>query len=124
MYCRRTNPFFQRKIIVKLLLGSDTNFDKHSLSGSSLLASRVYKQFDEYKTVFINMNEFSNINNHLKKINHLVAKGIVVIEKILTFGGIESNNINGVYDFSSIGNIEQPHPEEVDKGIIFYFLKS
>jgi len=39
------------------------------------------------------------------------------IHQLISILGIESNNINGVYDFSSIGKIED-HPEEVDKGIL------
>lgn len=80
----------EQKNLVKIFLSSDVNFDKLSLSGRSLLTKKIYQSFDGYKSTFINMSEFNSIPEPMNKVNHLVSIGI------------QDNNKEGLYDFSTI----------------------
>ena len=67
--------FYIRKIIAKILIGRDFNFDKISYTGKTLITKRIYESFTDYKTIFINGLEFYKLNDHMLRINYLITNG-------------------------------------------------
>lgn len=66
---------FYRKKVVQLLLRSDLNFDKSTLTGKADLTKRIYQNFDGYESVIINTGEFEAIQEHAGRVSFLVESG-------------------------------------------------
>jgi len=100
-----------KNMLIKILNQSDINFDRFSLNGRAIITKRIYESFPGYKAVFVNNNEFYNLNDHMNRVNYLISNGI------------ENQNTTGTYDFSHIKletkegstEVEAPAEETAEK---------